>query len=263
MGAAREDFTALVLDVSKGHRRIKLRPQDQGLLRFRRRGKLFQCLTLNFGARASSYYWARTAGLLCRLLRRIIYVNHGLMIYVDDLLCLLRKCASPLLAALLVVFLLVLKVPMSWHKASLSSHPVWIGWRHLPSAWKQTSSNGCFNYCCPSWKAGMSPDMMLSASIRSALLSVSNPGPTLLHSGQLVMAALTPDQWEALQPLLNADLLVKAPLATFLFLWVPHWSAWHACQSRNSDIPAWLPESRRIWVEVSRRHIPHRFWSRS
>ena len=57
VGAAREEFTALVLDVSKAHRRIKIRPKDQGLLCFHHRGKLFQCLTLNFGARASSYYW--------------------------------------------------------------------------------------------------------------------------------------------------------------------------------------------------------------
>ena len=85
-------------------------------------------LTLNFGARASSYYWSRAAGLLCRLLHRMIYVNHSLMIYVDDLICLLHKCTSPLLAALVVILLLALKVPISWHKASLSSHPVWIGW---------------------------------------------------------------------------------------------------------------------------------------
>ena len=87
MGVAREDFTALVLDASKAHRRIKIRPEDQDLLCFRHRGKLFRCLTLNFGARTSSYYWARTAGLLCRLLHRIIYVSHGLLIYVNDLLC--------------------------------------------------------------------------------------------------------------------------------------------------------------------------------
>ena len=36
--------------------------------------------------------------------------------------------ALPLLAAFLVVLLLLLKVPMSWHEASLSSHPIWIGW---------------------------------------------------------------------------------------------------------------------------------------
>ena len=125
LSSAAEDFTALVLDVSKAHRRIKIRPQDQGLLCFRHRDRLCQCLTLNFGA---SYYWSRTAGLLCRLLHRMIYVNHSLMIYVDDLICLLRKCTSPLLAAFAVIFLLALKVPMSWRKASLSSHPVWIGW---------------------------------------------------------------------------------------------------------------------------------------
>ena len=37
VGAAPEDFTALVLDVSKAHRRIKIRPEDQGLLCFHRR----------------------------------------------------------------------------------------------------------------------------------------------------------------------------------------------------------------------------------
>ena len=78
---------------------------------------------------ASSYYWSRTAGLICRLLRRVLFVSHGLMIYVDDLLCLLRKCASPLLSAFIVLLFLVLQVPMSWHKACLSSQPVWIGRR--------------------------------------------------------------------------------------------------------------------------------------
>ena len=36
-----------------------IRPCDRGLLSFRHRGRLFQCLTLNFGARVSSFYRAR------------------------------------------------------------------------------------------------------------------------------------------------------------------------------------------------------------
>ena len=48
--------------MSKAHRRILIRPSDRGLLRFFHRG-----LTLNFGARASGFYWSRLAGMLSRL----------------------------------------------------------------------------------------------------------------------------------------------------------------------------------------------------
>ena len=205
---------------------IKIRPQDQGLLCFHHRDKLYQCLTLNFGARASSYYWSRAAGLLCRLLHRMIYVNHFLMIYVDDLICLLRKCTSPLLAALVVILLLALKVPMSWRKASLSSHPVWIGW---------SIDLATFTVCMEADKQQRLLDLLLSllqaryASSRqdverltgkllwlSGLFAFLRPTLTplcaLQHSGQLVMAALTPEQWSNLRPLLNADLLVTGSI---------------------------------------------------
>ena len=126
---ARERLVALVLDVSKAHRRIKILPADQGLLCFRHRGRLYQCKTLNFGARASGFYWARVAGLLVRLVHRFWWVSHSALIYVDDLLSILEKSSAPLLAALLVVLLQVLNVPMSWRKAKLSASVVWIGWQ--------------------------------------------------------------------------------------------------------------------------------------
>ena len=93
---ANESLAALVLDVSKAHRRVCIRPADQGLLCFRHRGILYQSLTLNFGARASGFYWNRVAGLLLRLTHRLWYVRHSAQIYVDDLLAvLLRSSASP------------------------------------------------------------------------------------------------------------------------------------------------------------------------
>ena len=267
LSSACEDLTALVLDVSKAHRRIKIRPQDQGLLCFHHQGKLCQCLTLNFGARASSYYWSRTAGLLCRLLHRMIYVNHSLMIYVDDLICLLRKCTSPLLAALIVIFLRVLKVPMSWHKASLSSHPVWIGWNIDLTT---------FTVCMESEKQQRLLHLLLSllqaryASRHdverltgkllwlSGLLAFLRPTLAQLyalqHSGQLVMAALTPEQWSNLRPLLSADLRVtgsighpSVPVGSTLVRLA------RLPVSELAHIPTWLPEPRRIWVQVSHR----------
>ena len=125
---ANESLAALVLDVSKAHRRIRIKPSDQGLLCFRRRDTLYQSVTLNFGARASGFYWNRVAGLLVRLTRRLWRVRHSAKIYVDDLLAILLRSSAPLLSALLVVLLCVLRVPMSWRKAALSAKVTWIGW---------------------------------------------------------------------------------------------------------------------------------------
>ena len=88
--------------------------------------KLYQCVTLNFGARFSSYYRARAAGLLVRLIHRMIRVRHSAQIYVDDLLALLESVSAPLWASLVAVLLLNLKVPLSRHKAALSPRVVWI-----------------------------------------------------------------------------------------------------------------------------------------
>ena len=54
-GLSKVRLSALVLDVSKAHCRIKIAPPDQGMLCFHHRGQLYQCLTLNFGARASGF----------------------------------------------------------------------------------------------------------------------------------------------------------------------------------------------------------------
>ena len=188
--------------------------------------------------------------------------------YVDDLLCLLRKCTSPLLAALIVVFLLILNVPMSWHKASLSSHQVWIGW---------SVDLTTFTVCMEAEKQQRLLQLLLSvlearhvsrhdverltgkllwlSGLFSFLRPTLAPLYSLQHAGQLVMAALTPDQWAALRPLLNADLLVTGSIGRPS---VPVGSTLVRLArlpvSELSHIPAWLPESRRIWVQVSHRH---------
>jgi len=86
-------LVALVLDVAKAHRR----KQDRGLLCFRRRNVLYQCTTLNFGARVSSFFWARAAGLLVRLIHRLLRVRHSAQIYMwmtcSVCACLFLQCA--------------------------------------------------------------------------------------------------------------------------------------------------------------------------
>ena len=49
---SRQQMIQLTLDVSKAHRRILIDPKDGGMLCFHANGKLYRCITLNFGARA-------------------------------------------------------------------------------------------------------------------------------------------------------------------------------------------------------------------
>ena len=65
---------------------------------------------------------------MVRLLHRLLYSAHSALTYVDDLLALLERCSTPVWACLLTVAILVLNIPMSWHKAHLSTQVVWIGW---------------------------------------------------------------------------------------------------------------------------------------
>ena len=101
---AQERMCALVpvLDVSKAHRRVHIRPSDQGLLCFQYRDRLYQSITL-------------------RLLR-LLYSAQSVVIFVDYLLAFLERSSAPVWACLLTVAILVLNIPMGWHKASGSSH---------------------------------------------------------------------------------------------------------------------------------------------
>ena len=89
---------------------------------------LFKSVTLNFGARASGYFWSRVAGLMVRSLHRILHVRHALFQYVDDLLILLEATTSPIWIGILTLTCLVLGIPMSWHKTAIGPAVTWIGW---------------------------------------------------------------------------------------------------------------------------------------
>ena len=133
-----EACVLLTLDVSKAHRRIKIHPDDRGLLCFHFQGRLFRSNTLNFGARASGYYWGRVAGMLMRTLHRVVHVRHSMFIYVDDLLASLDSTSSPVYASMVVLMCMCLGVPLSWKKTQLQSKVVWIGWEISASDWTVT-----------------------------------------------------------------------------------------------------------------------------
>ena len=125
--AAASQWHALVLDVSKAHKRIKVRSQEQGLLLFSFHGRLYAYKVCHFGAKFSAYWWARFSACLHRLLHCRVYIDHKGFIYVDDWLWLLRSTTCPILACLIILFLLVIRCPMSWNKLAMGPRVVWLG----------------------------------------------------------------------------------------------------------------------------------------
>jgi len=126
---AQQQMTQLTLDVAKAHRRILIVPKDGGMLCFHANGKLYRCVKLNFGTRASGWCWGRVAGLMVRTAHSLLGYGHVLWQYVDDLLAWLDSISAPLWASILVILFMILGIPLSWHKAALSMEVDWIGWR--------------------------------------------------------------------------------------------------------------------------------------
>ena len=100
---AQQQMIQLALGVSKAHRLILINPHD---------GELYRCLTLNFGACTSGWYWGRVAGLMVRMGHALFLGHHQSLNwqYVDDLLACLDRQSAPLLSSLLVVMFLILGI---------------------------------------------------------------------------------------------------------------------------------------------------------
>ena len=129
-----EDWTAFVLDVSKAHKRVKVRRSEQGLSLFTvidESGRTHWLVykTCHFGCARAAFWWARVAAGLIRLTHVLIaIISHFLSIYVDDSLSLLPSSSAKVLASLQILLACALGVPLSWHKLYLGKQVRWIGW---------------------------------------------------------------------------------------------------------------------------------------
>ena len=260
-----DQLVALVLDVAKAHRRMLIRPADRGLLCFRHAGRLYQCITLNFGARVSSFFWARCAGLLMRLLKRLLRVRHSSWIYVDDILALFNRLSAPLWASVVVVLLLCLKIPMSWHKGTLSPSVVWIGWqmdfecftvRLDPSKLSRliALANQVLNSrSCPVRDLERLTGKLLWLS---SLFRCFRPSLAPLyadqHSYTPVLTAVSPEKWQALCDNVDSHLVLLRSVGIAA---IPVGSkllrVGQTTLTCRRDLCRVTPEQRRLWVQSS------------
>lgn len=80
----RHPYKLLNVDVKAARKRIKVRPDHQGLLAFQFRGRIFHYPGLRFGGTCSADYWTRLAANVFRFFHRFIHVHHFGLVFVDD-----------------------------------------------------------------------------------------------------------------------------------------------------------------------------------
>ena len=126
-------WLAFSMDVSAAHKRVRVHPDEQGYSIFAvpdGNGGIRWIVyrTCHFGCSWAALWWSRVGAATVRCLHRLIWVKHGLWLYVDDYLMLFPQSVAPLLSCLSVMLMCAMGVPLSWHKLELGSQLKWIGW---------------------------------------------------------------------------------------------------------------------------------------
>ena len=118
----------LKADVSKAHRRIKIRKQDWKYITAKVGDDIYVNKVGTYGVASAQYYWGRMAALIIRLMHEIYPGQTWMLVYVDDFLIVLDEETAPEHAALLLLILECLGCPLSWHKTDLDYELVWLGY---------------------------------------------------------------------------------------------------------------------------------------
>ncbi|CAE7844594.1 unnamed protein product, partial [Symbiodinium necroappetens] len=168
------------------------------------------------------FFWARAAGLLVRLVHRLLRVRHSPKIYVDDLLSLLDAVSAPVWAAHVVVLLMILRVPLSWHKCAWSPRVVWIGWELDLCLFTVRLDPQKFRRLCALLRQALSSRRCSTHLLEritgkllwlSSLFKTFRPSLAPLYSDQHAflpnMTALDPQRWNDLRSKLSPGLRLQ------------------------------------------------------
>eukprot|EP00971_Amphidinium_carterae_P321037 6381635-Amphidinium_carterae.1 len=121
-----QPVTGMKLDVSSAHRRIRICRKDWRYMTAQCRGQWFVNKVGTFGVASAQYHWGRVAALICRLCH---HLSHGawVFVYVDDFLTLHPDETAQRDQMIILAFLMVLNVPLSWRKLQHGKQLQWIG----------------------------------------------------------------------------------------------------------------------------------------
>ena len=76
----------LTIDVSKAHKRLRIREDEWGFLLFQHRGKFCHYTVCHFWAGFSAAWLGRMGAVLVRICHQFLFIQHGGWLYVDNFL---------------------------------------------------------------------------------------------------------------------------------------------------------------------------------
>ena len=135
----------LVGDVSKAHRRVKVRRQDWGWQACRlEEGRVWVNCVGTYGIASAGYWWARlSSAVLVRLFYYLLSPSGGqdALLFADDLLMVAGRLSEILDLGALILVWVALGVPWKWKNGGegTRSHGLGIGFALRPTTWGSRS----------------------------------------------------------------------------------------------------------------------------
>ena len=121
-------IVGLSIDIKSAHKLVKLRPTERGLVSFHGVERFSYIGFAHLEPPFSAHWWGRLGGFILRIMHRIAYLAHSGMLYVDDFIFTQDSKILPVTAAMWILFLQAICLPISWRKCELSHTINWI-WR--------------------------------------------------------------------------------------------------------------------------------------
>lgn len=125
-------WSILKADVTKAHRRIKITPEGWKFQVAHLEGEWWINKVGTYGMASAQLYWGRMAALLLRICYLLFPSIDWGFVFVDDFCWILRTQSATLDSCTLLLFLLAIGCPLSWHKTVLSEINTWLGFQINP-----------------------------------------------------------------------------------------------------------------------------------
>ena len=259
------ELAGFSLDIRAAHKTVRIKPSEQGLLGFEAAGQLWFYRVAPFGGSFSALWFQRVSAFLIRTFHVLLWVQHALWGYVDDIFMVQASAVIELCASLLLAFCATFGVPISWPKLQLGPSLRWIGWRINLRA-----------------QVFSVPPEKLTKLVTACIAVLENRSTTvkalqsllgllhwLLHVAPILKPwlsclyddlarplgtsfSLNPGHWQSLANALDDSLyFVSSPAGSGIPVGGKLLSAKHVELRRRSDLKLVQPSGKRVWLRIA------------
>ena len=119
----------LKLDITKAHRRIKLKLKDWKYVAAKLDDEIWLNTVGTYGVASAQYYWGRMAALILRITHATVPHLLWGFVYVDDFLFLIPHEHAHTTTTVILLLFNALGIPISWKKSTLGHINQWLGYQ--------------------------------------------------------------------------------------------------------------------------------------